>query len=136
MDFVDQANLMPYKCFNGVADPEGPKGMRVVLDFTAAGSAGRDILIDLQKVEEQHRMTIVQTLSIDNVDSGLNLGITAQFSLHRVVVPAGRQANLPIFAPGTSKFTATVSFGLPVPVPAAGLITMHFLSVPLPTYVW
>ena len=135
MPAVNQATLIAYQAMNGFAPRQKPKGLAVPLDFTATGSNGADILIDLESIETESKLEFVQTVFFDNTLSGVNFKLIAQVSGQTLTIAAGLQAYLPIVCPKGAKFIASTTFG-GVPQIAAGMIMLQMLNMPMPIGVW
>lgn len=128
---VDQSRLRAVSIFNGLAPGDLPKSLYIELDFTAAGSIGADIEIDLELFEQEAHLSIIQAVSVSNVSGGQDFTLTAHTSQHAIMVQSGRQAMLPMFAPSKTKFLGSTG-GLV----AAGIIKVWFLNVPIPAIIW
>lgn len=127
-------NPMSYfaaRVYNGFAPRQKPKALGISLDFTATGSAGADIPIDLQIVEQEAWLEFVQAVFISNLLSGQTFSLISQISGQTLQLAAGRQGYLPFLVPPTAKLVASTGN-----VAANGMITIHLLNMPVPAIVW
>jgi hypothetical protein len=67
--------------------PEGPAAIPLLLDFTVP--ADGNILVDLSEVEQQNRISMIQTIFIDMSKSGVAL-VVQDFSTGMEIVAAPR----------------------------------------------
>lgn len=114
-----------YGIKNGLAPSDQPLTMPVVLGFSVSIT---EIDVDLATAQEKNNIDLIQTLYIDNSNSGSNLSVQSSISGQVMNVPAGMQAYLPVIVPNAPKFVFKSAGGANVNV--------QFLNVCLPALVW
>jgi hypothetical protein len=110
--------------FNATIPKEGPKSLPVTCDFSVVGTYD----IDLTLIQSQQRMSVVQSVFVDNTLNGQKTTITINGNSQTLVIPAGGQAYLPLLAAKPTIITVASTGGVVVP--------MIFLNVPVPACVW
>jgi hypothetical protein len=110
--------------FNATIPKEGPKSLPVTCDFSVVGTYD----IDLTLIQSQQRMSVVQSVFVDNTLNGQKTTVTINGNSQTLVIPAGGQAYLPLLAAKPTIITVASTGGVVVP--------MIFLNVPVPACVW
>lgn len=91
-----QNQYLPQNVFCGVPACEGRKSITTIIDF----SIGAIFQLDLSAVQSNTKfINSVQSLFVDNASNTNPLIITMGVTLQRIVIPAGRQAYVPILQP-------------------------------------
>lgn len=109
---------------NGLAPAQGPKGLSLNLDFSAAVTIRGDFLLE----ETQGIIQGIQSVFVDNSQNASAVTITFGVTQQRLVIPANSQLTAPVFAVDQLSFTATSVGAVIVPV--------TFLNVPMPFASW
>lgn len=107
--------------------PEGPMAIPLLLDFTVP--ADGNILVDLSQVEQQARMTAIQTIFIDMSKSGVAL-VAQDFTTGQEIVANPRtQGYYQFICSNPTKLIFNCSAG------PAGL-KIFLINVAIPGAVW
>lgn len=114
--------------FNAMIPPEGPKALKVVLDFTGGSFNGLVDLTQQTGPSPSGKLSFVQGLYVDNGDSAVALQIFCQSTGQRITVQPGSQAYIPVLAGVPPIFT----FNGAANASPNCLVTVFFLNVPLP----
>lgn len=131
MSAQNQLVYTAFRTFNGMAPKDKSKALYIPLDFTASGSNGAAIAIDLEIAKQMAWLEFVQSIFVDNTaNATMNFAITCGISQQTLTIAGGKQAYLPILAPSSAKYTTTISA-----VPT-GLVKVQFLNFPVPAIVW
>ena len=120
-------NLPVQPTANQLVPSEGPKMLGpVILDWSTTLS----YLVDLYVTMSQQKMSIIQTLYIDNSNNANPATVTTGIAGQAITCPAGVQGYFPALVPSQqAKFTIATS-GM------AGSTTIYFLNMPLPAMIW
>ena len=110
--------------YNALVPKEGPKTVPTVLDFTATNDATVDFTLPYM----QAKLSVVQTVWLDNSGNGYPVKITARGTQQTIEIPARSQACLPVISAARPVFD----------IYTAGVVTLtpSWLNVPLPIGVW
>jgi len=122
----DTLRFAAYRTFNGLAPKELPKALTLALDFSAETS----YVIDLEHAETEARLSLVQSVFVDNSVNAEQFSLTVSISGQVLRVPASAQAYLPVLAPSGAKFIAALK------AVGTGITTISFLNFPVPAAVW
>lgn len=83
---------------------QGPRAITLVLNFTAQINV---IIQELFQEDAQKQLDFVQTIHVDNSASGLAISITTDVTQQRLVIPANKQAILPLYCIENPRLTFT-----------------------------
>lgn len=96
--------------YSGAIPAEGPKSMKVPLDFSVAASFS----FDISQYMAQGRFSGVQAIFVDTTENDA-IYITAEDSGQTIIAPAGTQGYYPILS-ANGKFTASCTSFVPTSV--------------------
>lgn len=122
-----QQTLSAFNVFNGLAPINGPKALRIELDFSAITLQD----FDLVKEQDADIINFIQSVWVDNSQSPRRLDIDVQGVPFRLSVPIGAMGMFPIIQPGHFRCKFTVSAVFP-----AIKIPLIFLNVPCASFVF
>ncbi|MGH3273585.1 MAG: DUF1859 domain-containing protein [Streptosporangiaceae bacterium] len=120
-----QLGYSPLGIYNGPIPAEGPKCVPVSVSFATANAAVIDftLLVAIRKVISEF-----QALWIDNSQNNQQVSILNQQSGQNIIVPAGFQGTVPIFAPNPPVFNVSST--------GNGAVDFIFLNVPVISMNW
>lgn len=104
---------------------EGPKMVPVPTDFTLNDSYE----VDLSNFVQMGRISMVQSIYVDNADGAVAITILVELGSQRLIVPAGEQAYLPILVPNPIKLTISSPGG-------ASSAVVFLINFPIPPELW
>lgn len=110
--------------FNGLAPEQGPKALKVDVDFSSIPSQ----VINLLTENQNGQLQFVQTICVDNLNNTSPVVITVGVTGQRITVPAGGGVIQPMFSPDQTNITVTSVAG------AGNATQIIFLNVPLPAW--
>jgi hypothetical protein len=110
--------------YNALVPKEGPKVVVLQLPLNVYAQAN----IDLSLTNMLQRISVVQSLYVDNYDASTALYVNILDSQQRIVVPPGMQGYFPAFVPKGAKMQFLSQAGL--------IITVHLCNVPVPAGNW
>lgn len=119
--------FLPFNIKNSAVPPEGPKAVRIPLNFSLATSLLADLTMLVQG-QPNPQMSYVQTLFIDNSINGQSLSIITDALVQTVVIPPFSQAYVPILQPNFPKIIFQSS--------GAVLCEAFALNFPVAPAVW
>ncbi len=118
-------NTNEWPIYNALVPKEGPRCVPFVVPFaTAAGP----YLIDLQQMVASKRMTVCQSIFIDNTGNDSPLIVNVGGSNQNIVCPSEAQGYFPILTPALPRFT--------IDTQGTGNVQVIFINVPVPAAVW
>lgn len=112
-----------FPVWNGLAPEEGPKMLKIDLDFATRGT----IEVELYTENTQAQFQFAQTVYIDNTTNTAPLLLIAAVTGQRITVPAGGGIIAPFFSLDQTQVRVTSVAG-------AGTAQLIFLNVPLPAW--
>ncbi len=113
--------------YNALVPAEGPKSVPVNFQFNIDG-ANTIYDVDFRDLVESGKITVVQTVFIDNSAGGSEVIVTVQGSNQQIKCPANSQGYFPVLSAKIARFAVTTAGSANVPA--------QFINVPLPTAVW
>ncbi len=118
-------NTNEWPIYNALVPKEGPRCVPFVVPFaTAAGP----YLVDLQQMVASKRMTVCQSIFIDNTANDSPLTVNVGGSNQNIVCPSEAQGYFPILTPAIPRFTISSE--------GSGNVQVIFINVPVPAAVW
>lgn len=105
---------------------EGPKGLKIILDFSGTAT---NYLVDMLTIQQQNRLSLVQTLYIDLSGASHDLTVVIQGSGQVIVAKAGTQGYYAVLCPNPPVFNFTVGS-------TGDIDTVYLLNVPVAGVVW
>jgi hypothetical protein len=128
-NLIGNQQFLPLKVAGGQFPPEGPRAVRIYLDFTTNGALLAD-LSGLVQGQPAPQLSYVQTLFVDNSANANPLVVTTDASNQKVIFPAYSQGYMPILQPNFPKITFNTT-------PATGLTFYAFaLNFPVTPSIW
>lgn len=118
-------NTNDYQVANALIPKEGPRCVPFVVPFAQAPGP---YVIDLQQMVALKRMTVVQSLFVDNSAASTPVTIAVAGSNQEIVCPEGCQGYFPVLTPLTPRFTISSS--------GSANVNLIFANVPVPSAVW
>lgn len=123
--FIDQKQLQQVLIQNQFVPDEGPKAIPVLLDFTGAVDT---YILDIELLQNQGRMSMVQTLFIDLSQSANPLTVTINGG-QTIIAKARTQGYYTILAANPFKATfQSLAGGVVIPV--------QLINSAIPGVVW
>lgn len=120
---------VPFNIDNSRIPPEGPRAVRIPMDFSTVGAYVVD-LTSLTQGQPAPAMSYVQTVFIDNSNNANGLKIVTDTLQQPVIIPAQSQAYLPVLQPNNPKLYVSTNA-------AADLtVTIYALNFPVSPAVW
>lgn len=123
MSITQKGGNSSYRVHNGLAPKTLPRSLMRTIDFTI----NKTVIVNLIKDKDADIIEWVQTIYVDNSQSGDPLIITCTQTQQTVTIPAGYQAYLPVLS-NEPVFSMTSASGL--------LIDVHFLTAAYPAAIW
>lgn len=111
---------------NALIPKEGPRAVSVVAPFTVSATT---FLIDFQQTQTLQKMSVIQTLFVDNFKNPQPLTILCSGTNELITFPAFAQGYIPVLAvaPSTNFNIATTG---------AVSVALIFLNVPINPIIW
>jgi len=119
-----QTQFVDFPVFNALIPREGPKAIPVLIDFSVTPT----YQIDLQQVFSLARMTILQTLWVDNSANTGVVNITVSTINQTIKVPPSSQGYYPLLSGPEPTLTVSSVGG--------GKIQIHLLNIPVQSQTW
>jgi hypothetical protein len=104
---------------------EGPKMVPLSTDFTLNDTYE----VDLSNFVQMGRISMVQSIYVDNADGAVAITILVELGSQRLIVPAGQEAYLPILVPNPIKLTISSPGG-------AASAKVFLINFPIQPEVW
>lgn len=124
MSIINNGQVSAVQVYNQFIPDEGPKSIKVNLDFTNTDSFD----LDLTNTEQQSIISQIQTLYVDNYDNIVPLTITVDVSGQRIVVNPNTQGYFACLAP-VPTVLHFASLG-------GGKASVLLVNVPMPIASW
>lgn len=124
--FNTPAQLQGRTIQNALIPPEGPKAIPVTVPYASLGAG--DVLLDFTLVFQQKKISVIQTLYMNNVNGSGRITIVSTETGQSISVAAGAQAYIPIMAGREPKFIVTSQ--------TADDLPLAFINVPMPAVYW
>ena len=99
-------SFLPFNIANSAVPQEGPKAVRIPLDFTVNQSLMADLTM-LTQGQPNPQMSYVQTLFVDNSASASAMYIQSSSLSQTVIIPSYSQAYIPFLQPNNPKIIFT-----------------------------
>lgn len=124
--FIDQKQLQQVLIQNQFQPDEGPKAIPVLLDFTGAVDT---YILDIELLQNQGRMSMVQTLFIDLSQSANSLTINVNGTGQVIIAKAHTQGYYTVLCANPCKMTfQSLAGGVVIPI--------QLVNAAIPGVVW